>query len=154
MTSTTHDHDHAGHDHGHGDHDSPEYIKKSIRKYVMIGGILWVLTVVTVVLGQVDLPITQAIVLGMMVAVTKASLVALFFMHLIDEKKLIYYTLLLTVTFFAVCMIIPATTTREGDSRAPALIYERPAKEERHTKPAHGGEGDHGKPEGDAAGHH
>ena len=46
-----------------------------------------------------------------MVAVTKASLVALFFMHLIDEKKLIYYTLLLTAFMFGVCMLVPSTTT-------------------------------------------
>ncbi len=100
---------HAGHD-----HDSPEYIKASIRKYLAIGGILYVLTVVTVVISYFDLPTIPTLILGMAVACTKASLVALFFMHLIDEKKLIYYTLLLTVFMFGVCMLIPSATTHSA----------------------------------------
>lgn len=108
---------HAGHD-----HDSPEEIRKSVRKYWTIGGILYVLTVVTVVLGFIEMPTVPAIILGMAVATSKASLVALFFMHLIDEKKLIYYTLLLTTTFFVVCMLLPVFTDAEADTHR--TIYE------------------------------
>ena len=98
---------------GHG-HDSPEEIRKSMKKYVMIGGILYVLTFVTWMVSFLELDPIPTILLGMAVAVTKSSLVALFFMHLIDEKKLIYYTLLLTVFMFLVCMLLPATTTHSA----------------------------------------
>jgi cytochrome c oxidase subunit IV len=98
---------------GHG-HDSPEEIRKSIKKYVMIGGVLYVLTFVTWVVSFFDFGTGPTIALGMAVATTKASLVALFFMHLIDEKKLIYYTLLLTAFMFLVCMSLPSATTHSA----------------------------------------
>lgn len=127
--------------HAGNHHDSPEEIRKSLRKYWTIGGVLYVLTVVTVVLGFVELPTVPAIILGMAVAVTKASLVALFFMHLIDEKKLIYYTLLLTVTFFAVCMLVPTFTDAEADTHR--TIYEDTSGQHMMIKSGgdhHGGE--------------
>lgn len=95
---------------GHG-HDSPEEIRKSMKKYVVIGGVLYVLTFVTWMVSFLEMAPVPTILLGMAVAVTKSSLVALFFMHLIDEKKLIYYTLLLTGFMFGVCMLLPAMTT-------------------------------------------
>jgi cytochrome c oxidase subunit IV len=104
--STTSTQSHAGHG-----HDSPEEIRKSIKKYFMIGGVLYVLTFVTWIISFFDFGLVGTIALGLAVATTKASLVALFFMHLIDEKKLIYYTLLLTVFMFGVCMLLPSATT-------------------------------------------
>ena len=129
-------------------HDSPEEIKKSVRKYVMIGGVLYVMTVVTVMLSWVDLPTVPAILLGMAVACFKASLVALFFMHLIDEKKLIYYTLALTVTFFGVCMLVPTATDHEADTLR--VIYEDTSGQRMMLK---GGGEHHDEKKGDA-GHH
>ena len=137
TSSTT---QHAGH------HDSPEEIRKSLRKYWTIGGVLYVLTVVTVILGFIEMPTVPAIILGMAVAVTKASLVALFFMHLIDEKKLIYYTLLLTVTFFVVCMLVPTFTDAEADTHR--TIYEDTSGQHLMIKSG----GDHGAGHGDAHG--
>lgn len=107
--SSTSTQSHAGHA-----HDSPEEIRKSMKKYVMIGGILYVLTFVTWMVSFLELDPIPTILLGMAVAVTKSSLVALFFMHLIDEKKLIYYTLLLTVFMFLVCLLLPSTTTHSA----------------------------------------
>lgn len=126
---------HAGHD-----HDSPEYIRASIRKYFAVGGILYVLTVVTVAISYFDLPTLPTIILGMAVAVTKSSLVALFFMHLIDEKKLIYYTLLLTVFMFGVCLIVPSTTTHTavGDHQH---VDVKAQGELHHDAPEHGSTG-------------
>ena len=44
--SNDHSHSHGpgepcAHDHAHDDHDSPEYIQKTIKKYLMVGGILF-----------------------------------------------------------------------------------------------------------------
>ena len=89
-------------DHDPGHHNDPESIRKEIRKYLMVFGALAVLTVITVAISQLKLPNWQAILLALVVAAVKASLVAAFFMHLISERKLIYAVLLLTVFFFGV----------------------------------------------------
>ena len=52
-----------------------------------------------------------AIVIGLFIASVKATLVACFFMHLIAEKKLVYWILLLTVAFFIVLMAVPLLTS-------------------------------------------
>ena len=78
--------------------DSPEAIRKSIRKYLIVGGILFVGTVLTVLVATVPaLDIgghgfdAYDCVLGLAIATTKASFVAVVFMHLNDEKKAIYW---------------------------------------------------------------
>ena len=92
------------------DAHSVEDIRKSVRTYFMIFGALMVLTVITVGVSYVHLPIPMAILVALIVATIKGSLVAMFFMHLLHEKKLIYYVLLLTVVFFVFLMFIPLLT--------------------------------------------
>lgn len=82
-------------------------IKKTVRTYVIVFGILMVLTFVTVAVSSFHLPIGQAIMIAVFIAAIKGSLVAGYFMHLISEKKLIYGILILTVVLFAVLMILP-----------------------------------------------
>jgi cytochrome c oxidase subunit 4 len=98
------EHEHPTHDHDHGHDNSPEGIRKEIRRYLMIFGMLAVLTIVTVAIAGLDLPNWQAIALGLAVATVKATLVAAFFMHLVSERKLIYAVLVLTAFFFGVLM--------------------------------------------------
>lgn len=77
-----------------------EEIEKSVRKYLFIGILLGVFTGITVWLSYVELPTHgMNIIVGMIVAAIKASLVGLFFMHLIDERKLIYKILIFTGVF-------------------------------------------------------
>ncbi|HEX2120065.1 MAG TPA: cytochrome C oxidase subunit IV family protein [Thermoanaerobaculia bacterium] len=95
-------HEHEHHDHGHD--NSPEAIRKEIRKYLYVFGGLAILTIITVAISQLHLPTWQAVVLALAVATVKGSLVAAFFMHLVTERKLIYAVLLLTVFFFGVLM--------------------------------------------------
>jgi len=78
--------------------DTPEAIRKSIRTYLLIGGILFAGTVITVLVATVPwLDIGHHgfdawdAVLGLLIATTKASLVAAVFMHLNHEKKAIYW---------------------------------------------------------------
>ncbi len=98
------EHEHPTHQHDHDPaHDnSPEAVRREIRRYLMVFGALAVLTVITVFISYLPLPTWQAIVLGLLVATVKASLVAAFFMHLLSERKLIYAVLVLTVFFFGV----------------------------------------------------
>lgn len=87
--------------------DSPEEIYKSIKKIKIIGLVLAVFTVITVLLSYVELPThSMNIVLGMIVAAFKASLVALIFMHLNHEAPLIYKILAFTVAFVTVLFVL------------------------------------------------
>jgi cytochrome c oxidase subunit 4 len=90
---------HAGHD-----------IRKSIRTYYMVFGALMVFTVITVGVSYLHLPIAFAVLVALVVATIKGTLVALFFMHLIDERKLIYWVLTLTIVFFVFLMFVPLAT--------------------------------------------
>ena len=84
-----------------------EDIQKHVRTYMVVFAALAALTVVTVAISYMHLSTVPAIALAMAVAITKGSLVALFFMHLIDEQKAIYWVLGLTAAFFVVLMFIP-----------------------------------------------
>jgi cytochrome c oxidase subunit IV len=91
-------------DHDPAHHNDPESIRKEIRRYLMVFGALAALTIITVAISQLHLPTWQAIVLGLLVATVKGTLVAAFFMHLLSERKLIYAVLVLTVFFFGVML--------------------------------------------------
>jgi cytochrome c oxidase subunit IV len=92
-------------EHGHHGHDnSPEAIRKEMRKYLYVFGALALLTAITVGISYLHLPTWQAVVLALIVATVKGSLVAAFFMHLLSERKLIYAVLVVTVFFFGVLM--------------------------------------------------
>lgn len=78
--------------------DNVEEIQKSIKKYLIIGGVLILFSAITVWLSYVELPTHSLnILVGMIVATFKAALVALIFMHLNHERSLIYKILLFTV---------------------------------------------------------
>jgi len=89
-------------------------IKKSVRKYFMIGAALFVCTAITVAANQVHLVVPLAITVALIIAITKGSMVAAVFMHLSHEKRWIYGALLLTVAFFFVLMFVPLLTTMDG----------------------------------------
>lgn len=86
---------------------SADEIRAETRKYVMVFVALAALTVVTVAVSYLDLSIGAAVVLAMIIAAAKGSLVAAYFMHLIAEESLIYAILGLTAIFFLVLMLLP-----------------------------------------------
>ena len=92
------------------DAHSVDDIKKSVKTYYMIFGALMLFTVITVAVSYLHLPIVLAILVALVVATIKGSLVALFFMHLSHERKIIYWALLLTVVFFVFLMFVPLLT--------------------------------------------
>ena len=65
------------------------------------------LTVITVAISYLDLRFGASVVLALIIAFIKGSLVAGFFMHLISEEKLIYSVLVLTLAFFLALMFLP-----------------------------------------------
>jgi cytochrome c oxidase subunit 4 len=87
--------------------DSIEAIQKAKKTYLLVFGALLVGTVLTVLVATVPaldvgghgFDIYDAI-LGLIIATTKASLVAVIFMHLNHEKKLIYWVFFGAIFFF------------------------------------------------------
>lgn len=88
-------------------------LKKHVRVYILVFVSLMVLTLVTVSVSYLHLPVHQAIAVALVIASVKGSLVACYFMHLISEKKLILYVMLLTVAFFAVLLLVPVFTVSD-----------------------------------------
>jgi cytochrome c oxidase subunit IV len=92
------------------DAHASEDVSKHVRTYLMVFGALMVLTIITVGVSTLHLPTHEAILVALFIATIKGSLVALFFMHLNHERKLIYYVLALTVVFFVFVMLLPMST--------------------------------------------
>lgn len=80
----------------HGAHN----VAKHVRKYLLVGATLIAFTAITVFLSYVNFGTMKANVgVAMLVATFKATLVAMIFMHLSNEKRLIYRILVFTAFF-------------------------------------------------------
>jgi cytochrome c oxidase subunit 4 len=89
--------------HGHGAHD----INKEVRRYLIVFAALLIGTIVTVLASFKDFGHPGInIGVALFIAIVKATLVACYFMHLIDERKLIYGVLSATAFFFIGLMYI------------------------------------------------
>ncbi len=91
--------------------ESAEDIKKHVRVYIMVFAALAVLTVVTVGISYLHLSTGWAVLFALIVATIKGSLVACYFMHLISEKQIIYWVLILCLIFFVFLMFLPVATS-------------------------------------------
>ena len=87
-----------------------EEVKKSVSTYLVVFAALAALTILTVSVSYLDLEPAAAIAVALVIAAVKASLVAMFFMHLIDERRAIYWILILPVVFFVALMFLPVGT--------------------------------------------
>ncbi len=75
-------------------------VHQHVKRYIMVGATLLLFTLVTVALSYVDFGTPKVnIGVAMLVATIKAGLVALIFMHLAAEKRLIYRVLVFTGFF-------------------------------------------------------
>ncbi|MEE9294292.1 MAG: cytochrome C oxidase subunit IV family protein [Phycisphaerae bacterium] len=86
---------------------SAEDIAKEVRIYISVFAALMVLTVITVAVSYLGLSIGTAVLVALLIATIKGSLVACCFMHLISEKKIIYWVLGITILFFVALMLVP-----------------------------------------------
>ena len=86
-------------------------IDRHVKTYIIVFLSLMVLTVVTVAANfMLHLSVGATIALALFIASVKASLVACYFMHLISERKLIYWVLAFTVFNFLGMLLIPILT--------------------------------------------
>jgi cytochrome c oxidase subunit 4 len=89
-------------------------IDRQVKIYITVFVALMALTIITVAISRVHLPVPMAVTVAMLVALVKGSLVACYFMHLISEKKLIYAVLALTAAFFVALLALPVLTVHDG----------------------------------------
>jgi len=93
-------------------HDHAAEIDRHVRIYLLVFGSLLTLTLLTVGAWHfLRLGVFGTVAVALFIATVKASLVACFFMHLISERKLIFWILLLTVGFFFVLLLVPTWTS-------------------------------------------
>ena len=85
-------------------------IDKHVRTYMIVFASLMALTLVTVAVAYLDLGVVGGVAVALLIASVKGTLVACFFMHLIDERKFIYTVLVFTVIFFLAVLLLPVMT--------------------------------------------
>jgi cytochrome c oxidase subunit 4 len=71
-----------------------------VKKYLLVFAALLVLTVVTVGVSYLQLPHFETVAIALVIATAKASLVAMFFMHLKGERPMVMWPLSLTAFLF------------------------------------------------------
>jgi cytochrome c oxidase subunit 4 len=81
-------------------HDAPDAHAVRVAPYLAVFGALMLLTLVTVGVSYLDLPVVPTVLVALAIATVKAGLVAAFFMHLKGERQMIYWPLALTVFLF------------------------------------------------------
>jgi caa(3)-type oxidase subunit IV len=111
-----------------GDHadDVQHHIRSNIKAFVA----LLVLTGLTVAVSYLNVGVGIAIVIALVVASVKSSLVGGFFMHLIGENRSIYALLLLAAFFFSAMMGLFVWSHAEpltGTTVAPIAPSARPS---------------------------
>jgi cytochrome c oxidase subunit 4 len=92
----------------HASHDAE--IDKHVRIYIIVFASLLTLTLITVAVSYLHLEVHAAIAVALIIATFKASLVALFFMHLISERQVILMILGLTFVFAIALLLLPMLT--------------------------------------------
>ena len=90
-----------------------DQIRKHVRIYLTVFAALAVLTVGTVLASYLDVSTPIAVVIALIIASIKATLVASYFMHLISENKAIYAILILSVLFLIMVLLVPTFTGTE-----------------------------------------
>ncbi len=82
-------------------------IDRQVKVYILVFVSLMALTLVTVAVSRLHLPTAGAVAVALFVAAVKGGLVAGYFMHLLSERKFIYWVLWFTVIFFFAVLLLP-----------------------------------------------
>lgn len=84
-----------------------EHLEEHVQACIVVFLSLLVLTGLTVWASYLKVPTAAAVTIALCVASVKGTMVVLYFMHLISEKKLIYFALSMTGFFFLVLILLP-----------------------------------------------
>lgn len=100
-------------DHGHDDHGHGLAHTAAIKTLLATGGTLLVLTLVTVISSKIDFGgSTINLAIAMVIAVTKATLVVLFFMHLRYDR--LFHSVIFVSAILAACLFVGFTLMDTG----------------------------------------
>lgn len=117
--------------------DAHADVSKHIRTYLFVFAALIVGTVLTVVVSTQHLGDTASVVVALLIATVKGSLVAAIFMHLKWERSVsIVWSLLLCAFFFCVLMLLPTLITTDyppGVQQSSWDVLPTPAVAVEHT---------------------
>src|SRR3954464_10490079 len=105
MAESTHHHD----DHGHG-HGLAHVA--TMKTLIGTGGTLLILTIVTVLATKIDFGANINLAIAMVIAVTKATLVVLFFMHLRYDR--LFHTVVFVSAICAASLFVGFTLMDTG----------------------------------------
>ena len=98
-------------------HDSPDFINDLVRLFYMVGAVLVVGTIITFAIDLAfSLPLVWAAVIGLTIALVKASFVVAVFMHYKWDKKLIMITWTMVITFFFFAGMMGLIMWADGDA--------------------------------------
>ncbi|OVE82108.1 hypothetical protein BVY03_02340 [bacterium K02(2017)] len=93
--------------------EDKEHMAAHVRVCKVVFLCLLVLTGITVWVSYLKVSTAAAVAIGLSIASIKGTLVLAYFMHLVSEKKLIYFTLILTLFFFFVALLLPVFTAQD-----------------------------------------
>lgn len=95
------------------DHAHHVDVAAHVRKYNIVFAALTAGTILTVAASYLPVSFTGHVVVALLIAAIKGTLVAAFFMHLITERMALYSILIGTVVMFAVLVALPLMTHSE-----------------------------------------
>ena len=98
-----------------------EDVRKHVRVYLYVFIALGVLTAVTVAASYLDVSFYPALVIALLIACVKASLVAAYFMHLINEKRVVMGVLISTMIFL-ICMFVLMIASYADQEQLASLL--------------------------------
>jgi len=121
--AVAHDQHGSGHGHGHGKDHVPHVTP--LATYFKTFGALMVLTVITVAVSRIDLGTTTNLIIAMVIAATKATIVAALFMHLYADHR--FHTIIFasSIVFLFVFVIFTSFDLMER-GRAESVEGDRP----------------------------
>lgn len=116
-------------------------ISKHVKVYILVFIALAVGTVITVGAARVDFGGHLNVIVALLIAVVKASLVAAIFMHLKWERSLwIWYSLGICAIFFVFLMAIPVLTNSDHPALTEHRMWDQlpPSTRTQHGDAGHG----------------
>ena len=97
-------------------HDSPNFIQHLIKLFYLVGGVLVAGTLITVIIDvSLEMSLEVAAIVGLSIALVKASFVVFIFMHYKWDMKLIMITWTMILAFFFFAGMMGLIMWAEGD---------------------------------------
>ena len=116
------------------DHNIEDHIK--VYRHIFLA--LLAFTIITVAVSYIDFDLVWlGILVGLLIAGIKGYLVAANFMHLNNEKKIIYWSLILTAIFLVILFFMPTLWDNNISDSETTVLFDNPGGREHLEKSSH-----------------